>query len=214
MVLLFVTTSVHVARFNGPTSSPRFTNYLFFCNISLGLATNQITTYNEYVYLTSFSLPIKNIIFSKWGHNPHNLKIEHGMIFFLPSTSRSSVISAQKAITTPITLLFFRHKNTSNGEEKGDSGYHCSKISGSQQSFLTFALSNSGRKVWATVLFLWVIMYRKVRHVHLFAIFCYICRTTVYWDPETMATKATWSNDFSSLCYLYSLEADSYPVAI
>ena len=109
----------------------------FFCNISLGLATNQITTYNEYVYLTSFSLPIKNIIFSKWGHNPHNLKIEHGMIFFLPSTSRSSVISAQKAITTPITLLFFRHKNTSNEEEKGDSGYHCSKISGSQQSFLT-----------------------------------------------------------------------------
>ena len=60
--------------------------------------------------------------------------------------------------------------------------YHDSKISGSQQSFLTetaIALSNGGRKVWATVLFLSVIMYRKVIHVNLFAIFCPICRTTV-----------------------------------
>jgi len=33
------------------------------------------------------------------------------------------------------------------------SPYHGSKIPASQQSFLIFALSNDGRKVWSTVLF-------------------------------------------------------------
>ena len=33
------------------------------------------------------------------------------------------------------------------------SPYHGSKLSASQQSFLIFALSNDGRKVWSTVLF-------------------------------------------------------------
>ena len=45
-------------------------------------------------------------------------------------------------------------------------------ISGSQQPFLTetghSALSNDGRNVWATVLFLSAIMYMKVRHVNFF----------------------------------------------
>jgi len=84
------------------------------------------------------------------------------------------------------------------------SGYHGGKISGSQQSSWQrrrFALSNDGRKVWATVLFLSVIMRRKVLHVNLFAIFCHICWTTVCWDPETMATKGAWCNDFSSLLW-------------
>ena len=38
------------------------------------------------------------------------------------------------------------------------------------QSNLSFGLSNDGRKVWAIVLFLSVIMHRKVMHVNLFAI--------------------------------------------
>ena len=42
---------------------PTVHGIFFFCNRSLGVATNQITTSNE--HLTSFSLPIKNIIFSK-----------------------------------------------------------------------------------------------------------------------------------------------------
>ena len=48
--------------------------------------------------------------------------------------------------------------------------FHGSKITGSQQSFLTetgFALLNDGRKVWATILFLSAIM-RKVIHVNFF----------------------------------------------
>ena len=48
-------------------------------------------------------------------------------------------------------------------------------ISGSRQPFLTetgivqrWTLSNDGRNVWATVLFLSAIMYMKVRHVNFF----------------------------------------------
>ena len=62
------------------------------------------------------------------------------------------------------------------------SGYHCSKISGLQQSFLTetaICFVERWKKSVGAVLFLSVIMHRKVRHVNLFAIFCHICRTTV-----------------------------------
>ena len=48
--------------------------------------------------------------------------------------------------------------------------FHGSKITGSQQSFLTetgFALLNDGKKVWATILFLSAII-RKVIHVNFF----------------------------------------------
>ena len=84
VLYFFITTSVHVARFNGATSSPRFPD--FFCNRSLSLVTNQITTSNE--HLTSFSLSIKYIIFSKRGrHNLHYLKIVHDVICFLLLTS-------------------------------------------------------------------------------------------------------------------------------
>ena len=63
-----------------------------------------------------------------------------------------------------------------------------------------FALSNDGRKAWATVLFLSAIMHRnKVIHVDFFSFFCLICRTTICWDPEFFATMTTWRNDFSSL---------------
>lgn len=57
-------------------------------------------------------------------------------------------------------------------------------------SISLFALSNGGRRVWATVLFLRAIMYRKV------VFFCHICQTTVCWDADTMATGR---NDFSFL---------------
>ena len=51
--------------------------------------------------------------------------------------------------------------------------YHGSKISGSQQSFLTdtaFALSGDERKVWATILFLSGIMHSKVIFLFISAI--------------------------------------------
>ena len=76
---------------------------------------------------------------------------------------------------------------------------HDCKISGSQQSFLTqfltkrpwngvsVNLSNNGRKVWATVLFLGAFMHSKVIHVNFFDFFFYdICRITVCWDLEIL----------------------------
>ena len=54
------------------------------------------------------------------------------------------------------------------------SSYHGINISGSQLSFLTemvIALSNNQRKVWATVLFVSVIMQRNVIHVNFFLFF-------------------------------------------
>ena len=56
-----------------------------------------------------------------------------------------------------------------------------------------FALSNDGRKVWATVLFLSAIMHRKGIHVNFFVLS--VPWTTVCSD---FATMATWRNDFSS----------------
>ena len=58
-----------------------------------------------------------------------------------------------------------------------------------------FALSNGGRKVWATVLFLTAIMKRKVVLVNFFILFCQICRTTVCWDPENLLP---WQLDVTS----------------
>ena len=63
-------------------------------------------------------------------------------------------------------------------------------ISGSQKSFLTetvvFSLSNDGRKVWDTVLFLIEIMHKN--HTCQFFLFfpCHVCRTTTCWDPESL----------------------------
>ena len=45
-----------------------------------------------------------------------------------------------------------------------------------------FALSKDRRKIWATVLFLSAIMYRKVIHVQFFLFFWHNCRTMVCWD--------------------------------
>ena len=58
---------------------------------------------------------------------------------------------------------------------------HGSKISRSQQSFLTrrlLSLSNDGRKSWATVLFLSAIMHRKVIHRAVTKISSYQVNTT------------------------------------
>ena len=80
------------------------------------------------------------------------------------------------------------------------SSYHGNMISGSQKSFLTetvvFSLSNDGRKVWDTVLFLIEIMLKN--HTCQFFLFfpCHVCRTTTCWDPETLTT---WLSDFTSL---------------
>ena len=63
-------------------------------------------------------------------------------------------------------------------------------ISGSQKSFLTetvvLSLSNDGRKVWDTVLFLIEIMHKN--HTCQFFLFfpCHVCRTTTCWDPESL----------------------------
>ena len=61
-----------------------------------------------------------------------------------------------------------------------------------------FALSNGGRKVWATVLFLTAIMKRKVVLVNFFILFCQICRTTVCWDPENLLP---WQRNVTSHLY-------------
>ena len=64
--------------------------------------------------------------------------------------------------------------NASNRRRNVTSRYYGSKISGSQQSFLTrrpFSLSKEGRKKWATDLFLSAIMHRKVIHVNFFRFF-------------------------------------------
>ena len=60
-----------------------------------------------------------------------------------------------------------------------------------------FAMSNDGRKSWATVLFLLsAIMKRKVVHVNYFILFYHICRTTVCWDPENLLP---WQRDVTTL---------------
>ena len=64
-----------------------------------------------------------------------------------------------------------------------------------------FSLSNDGRNVWATVLFLSTIMHRKVIHVIFFFFvffFCRICRTTVCWDPEILLP---WQRDVTTSFY-------------
>ena len=61
-----------------------------------------------------------------------------------------------------------------------------------------FALSNDGRKVTATVLFLSAIMKRKVVLVNFFILFCQICTTTVCWDPENLLP---WQSDVTSHLY-------------
>ena len=59
----------------------------------------------------------------------------------------------------------------------------------------SFALSNDKRKVWATVLFLSVIMHRKVIHDSFF-VFCF---SAIFAGPRNFASMATWRDDFSSL---------------
>ena len=56
---------------------------------------------------------------------------------------------------------------------------------------LRISLSNDGRKVWTTVLFLSTIMFQKVIQSCQFFfffvfLFCHICRTTDCWDPEIL----------------------------
>ena len=80
------------------------------------------------------------------------------------------------------------------------SGYHGSKISGSQQSFLTDTaiciVERWKKKVLATVLFPSAILHRKVIHV---IFFCHICRTTVCWNPNLLLP---WQRDVTtSLLY-------------
>ena len=65
-----------------------------------------------------------------------------------------------------------------------------------------FALSNDGRKVWATVLFLSAIMQRKVIHVHFFVFFLPFIQDHGFFESRSFATMATWHNHFSFLCLL------------
>ena len=71
-----------------------------------------------------------------------------------------------------------------------------------------FAFSNerSGRKVWATVLFLRAIMHKKVIHVNFFVFFCHICRITVL-ICRNFATMATWQLLNSLMDRTYSLRS-------
>ena len=69
-----------------------------------------------------------------------------------------------------------------------------------------FALSNGGRKVTATVLFLNAIMKRKVVLVNFFILFCQICRTTVCWDPEILLP---WQRDVTTSLYVEQWTRDS-----
>ena len=72
--------------------------------------------------------------------------------------------------------------------------YHGTKLSGSQQSFLKrrlFSLSNDGRKVWATVLFLSAIMHRKVIHVNFFSSFLDIFQDNGLLTFRNFVTMAT-----------------------
>ena len=78
------------------------------------------------------------------------------------------------------------------------SRYHGTKLSGSQQSFLKrrlFSLSNDGRKLWVTVLFLSAIMHRKVIHVNCFRLFLPYFRTTVCLDSEILLP---WQRDVTA----------------
>ena len=80
--------------------------------------------------------------------------------------------------------------------------YHGSKISGSQQSFLTdtaFALLNDGRKVGATILFLSAIMH-KVIHVKFF--FLPYLQGHGLLRSRHFASIALRCNDFSFLLFL------------
>ena len=80
--------------------------------------------------------------------------------------------------------------------------YHGSKISGSQQSFLTetafWMLLNYGRKVLATVL----IMHRKVIRVHIFAFFFILAGP----DPEILLP---WQSDVTT-SPLYRIRLEGY----
>ena len=72
--------------------------------------------------------------------------------------------------------------------------YHGTKLSGSQQSFLKrrlFSLSNDGRKVWATVLFLSAVMHRKVIHVNFFSSFLDIFQDNGLLTFRNFVTMAT-----------------------
>ena len=65
-----------------------------------------------------------------------------------------------------------------------------------------FAFSNDGRKLWATVLFLSAIMYRKVIHVNVLRFFCHICRTTVCWDPQI---SLPWQREVTTSLLYYAI---------
>ena len=68
---------------------------------------------------------------------------------------------------------------------------HGSKISRSQQSFLTrrlLSLSNDGRKSWATGLFLSAIMHRKVIHVN-FSVF-----SAIFTGQRFLTFRNFWYN--------------------
>ena len=76
------------------------------------------------------------------------------------------------------------------------SHYHGSKFYRQRRPF---ALPNDGRKVWAPVLFLNAVMYRKVIHVNFF--FCHISNTTVCWHPEILLP---WQRGNDVFCLFYS----------
>ena len=65
-----------------------------------------------------------------------------------------------------------------------------------------FTLSNDGRKVWATILFLRAVKHRKVIQKCQFFrfFFCHIFRTTVCWDPDILLSS--WTRDVTT-CPLY-----------
>ena len=75
--------------------------------------------------------------------------------------------------------------------------YLGSKISVSQQYFLTqtaiciFAFSDSGSKVWATVLLLSAVRHRKVLHVNFFSFFLQYLQYHVLLRSRIFATMAT-----------------------
>ena len=73
------------------------------------------------------------------------------------------------------------------------SGYHGSKLSGSQQSFLTetaICIVEQWKKS-TCMSHRFVPECNRAQESHKCYVFCHNCRTMVGCDPETLATKAT-----------------------
>ena len=58
-----------------------------------------------------------------------------------------------------------------------------------------FALSNDGRKKWATVCVLEYNHAQESHTCHFYRFFCHICRTTVCWDPQILRS---WQRDVTT----------------